>query len=60
MAIPIIPILIVLILLALLWWVASQLITDAFILKVIRVVIVVLVVLWIVNILAGGPVITFR
>ena len=60
MAIPIIPILIALILLALIWWVASQLVTDAFILRIIRVVIVVLVVLWIVSLLGGGPSITFR
>jgi len=61
MSIPIIPILVVLILLALFWWVASNLVTDAFILKIIRVVMVVLVVLWIVGLLTGqGPSITFR
>lgn len=60
MSIPIIPILVALILLALVWWVATNLVTDAFILKVIRVVIVVLVVLWIVGLLTGkGPSITF-
>jgi len=61
MSIPIIPILIALILLALVWWVASNLVTDEFILKIIRVVIVVLVALWIVGLLTGqGPSITFR
>jgi hypothetical protein len=46
--------------LALLWWVCSQLVTDAFILKIIRVIIVVLVVLWIVGLLSGhGPNISF-
>ncbi len=61
MSVPIIPILVALILLALVWWVASNLVTDAFILKIIRVVMVVLVVLWIVGLLTGqGPSITFR
>ncbi len=61
MSVPIIPILVALILLALVWWVASNLVTDAFILKIIRIVIVVLVVLWIVGLLTGqGPSITFR
>ena len=61
MTIPIIPIIVALILVALLWWVCEQLVTDAMILKVIRVVIVVLAVLYIVGLLSGaGPVITFR
>lgn len=61
MEIPIISILIALILLALLWWVAQQLVTDAFILKIIHVVIVVLVVLWIVGALSGiSPKVSFR
>lgn len=60
MVIPIIPILVALILLALVWWVTSQLVTDPFILKIIRVVIVVLIVLWIVGLLSGaGPHISF-
>jgi hypothetical protein len=50
-----------LIILALLWWVVSQLVVDAFILKIARVVIVVLCVLWIIGVLTGaGPTITFR
>ena len=61
MVIPIIPLLIAVILLALLWWVASQLVTDPFLLKIIRVVVVTLVVLWIVGILGGyGPTLSFR
>lgn len=61
MAVPIIPILVAVILLALVWWVATQLVTDPFLLKIIRVVVVVLVVLWIVGILGGyGPTLTFR
>ncbi len=61
MTIPIIPILVALILLALFWWVATQLITDAFLLKIVRVVVVVLVVLWIVGLLSGyGPSVTFH
>jgi len=61
MVIPIIPLLIAVILLALLWWVASQLVTDPFLLKIIRVVVVVLCVLWIVGILGGyGPTLSFR
>ena len=61
MVIPIVPILIAVILLSLLWWVASQLVTDPFLLKIIRVVVVVLCVLWIVGILGGyGPTLSFR
>ena len=61
MVIPIIPLLIAVILLALLWWVASQLVTDPFLLKIIRVVVVVLCVLWIVGILGGyGSIVSFR
>ncbi len=60
MAIPIIPIIVAIILVALLWWVATQFVTDPFILKVLRVVIVVLAVLWILGVLTGhGPNITF-
>jgi len=61
MVIPIIPILVAIILLALLWWVASQLVTDPFLLKIIRVVVVVLCVLWIVGLLSGyGPTLSFK
>ena len=61
MTIPIVSIMIALILVALLWWVCSQLITDAFLLKIVRVVIVVLCVLYIIGMLTGaGPSITFR
>lgn len=61
MVIPIVPILIALILLALLWWVATQLVSDPMLLKIIRVVVVVLAVLWIVGLLSGyGPQVTFR
>lgn len=61
MIIPVIPILVVLILVALLWWVLTQLVIDAMILKVARIVIVVLCVLWLVSILTGGGLgISFR
>jgi hypothetical protein len=61
MVIPIIPLLSAVILLALCWWVASQLVTDPFLLKIIRVVVVVLCVLWIVGVLGGyGPTLSFR
>lgn len=61
MQIAVIPIIVALILLALVWWVASQLVTDQFILKIIRIVIVVLVVLWIVSAIGGfSPTIVIR
>lgn len=61
MSIPIISIMVALILVALLWWVCTQLIIDALLLKIARVVIVVLCVLYIVSLLTGaGPSITFR
>lgn len=61
MNIPIVSIMVALILVALLWWVCTQLIIDAMILKVARVVIVVLCVLYIVSLLTGGgPSLTFR
>lgn len=61
MSIPIVSIMVVLILIALLWWVLTQLVTDAFILKIARVIMVVLCVLWLVGLISGvGPVINFR
>ncbi len=61
MVIPVIPIIVAVILLALLWWVTSQFVVDAFLLKIIRVVIVTICVLWIVGVLTGtGPSISFR
>lgn len=60
MNIPIVSVMVTLILVALAWWVATQLITDAFILKIVRVVMVVLVVLWIIGLITGsGPSINF-
>ena len=61
MVIPVIPIIVAVLLLALLWWVTSQFVVDAFLLKVIRVVIVTVCVLWVISILTGsGPTISFR
>jgi Ca2+/Na+ antiporter len=61
MSIPIVSIMVALILVALLWWVMTQLIVDAFLLKIARVVIVVLCVLYIVSLVTGaGPTIQFR
>jgi hypothetical protein len=59
--IPVIPIIVAIILLALLWYVASELISDAYLLKIIRVAAVVICVLFIVSILSGfGPNVSFR
>jgi uncharacterized membrane protein YwzB len=61
MVIPVIPIIVAIIILALLWWVTSQFVVDAFLLKVARVVIVTICVLWIVSVLSGyGPSLSFR
>jgi hypothetical protein len=61
MVIPVIPIIVAIILLALLWYVASELISDAYLLKIIRVAAVVICVLFIVSILSGfGPNVSFR
>jgi len=61
MSIPILSIVVALILVALLWWVCTQLIIDAMLLKVAKVVLVVLCVLYLVGLITGhGPSISFR